>query len=368
MPLSYVLFQAAGCAEPSKKSNREGLFGPLTRESVECDTPRREAVARCARAVARSPFVRFRTSWLQALVVFGLLLGAPGDSQSEHHKVGMLEATVCTDAPGVQHVRAVVERRGENEWANCIELQFLDGSANKVSSYVVPHDVPNGRGRIVNIGTAAFAASSGTNLDVTLPAGTVMPTNGQVCYHGIANSRQFKCKDIDVCVDVTPVTCGSAAVCGNGVVEDGEECDDGGTEAGDCCSSTCQIESASTVCRPSVGSCDVAEFCDGGSATCPADAFDPGLCDDGAFCTVGSTCVAGSCTPSVARDCSLAGDQCNIGVCDEASDSCQPQPVNDGAVCTDGNASTVSDVCTAGSCAGVDLCAGVICAPEDACN
>ena len=302
-----------------------------------------------------------RRSGLQVLVLLGVLVGVPGDSQSEHHKVGMLEATVCTDAPGVQHVRAVVEKSGENQWANCI-----DASANKVSSYVVPHDVPNGRDRIIQIGTPAYSASTGTSLDVTLPASTVMPVNGQVCYHGIANSSQFDCKDIDVCVDVTAVTCGSSAVCGNGVVEDGEQCDDGGTQSGDCCSPTCQFESAATVCRPSVGSCDVAEFCDGSSAVCPADVFDPGLCDDGAFCTVGSACVAGSCTPAVARDCSAAGDQCNVGVCDDVSDSCQPQAANEGAVCTDGNASTVGDVCTAGSCAGVELCAGVVCSASDA--
>ena len=140
--------------------------------------------------------MRLRRSGLQALLLLGVLVGVPGDSQSEHHKVGMLEATVCTDAPGVQHVRAVVEKRGENRWANCIELQFLDASANKVSSYVVPHDVPDGRNRIINIGTAAYGASSGTTLDVTLPAGLVMPADGMVCYHGRKESNQFDCKDI----------------------------------------------------------------------------------------------------------------------------------------------------------------------------
>src|SRR5262249_45637201 len=35
---------------------------------------------------------------------------------------------------------------------------------------------------------------------------------------------------------------GTPAACGNGVVEPGEACDDGGTVAGDGCDSTCQIE------------------------------------------------------------------------------------------------------------------------------
>src|SRR5262249_29411186 len=42
--------------------------------------------------------------------------------------------------------------------------------------------------------------------------------------------------------------------CGNGVVQTGEQCDDGNTVSGDCCSATCQDE---------VGSCDDGLFCDG---------------------------------------------------------------------------------------------------------
>ena len=50
----------------------------------------------------------------------------------------------------------------------------------------------------------------------------------------------------------------SAQVCGDGVLDPGEACDDGNTIDGDCCSSTCQIEPSSVVCRPSAGACDVA--------------------------------------------------------------------------------------------------------------
>jgi cysteine-rich repeat protein len=50
-------------------------------------------------------------------------------------------------------------------------------------------------------------------------------------------------------------------VCGDGLLQSGEACDDGNTDDGDCCSSICQIESASTVCRPAVGVCDVPELC-----------------------------------------------------------------------------------------------------------
>src|SRR5699024_11837435 len=35
---------------------------------------------------------------------------------------------------------------------------------------------------------------------------------------------------------------GSDPVCGNGIVEDGEACDDGNTTSGDGCSSSCELE------------------------------------------------------------------------------------------------------------------------------
>lgn len=58
------------------------------------------------------------------------------------------------------------------------------------------------------------------------------------------------------------------AVCGNGIVESGEQCDSTA-----CCTTTCTFASSSVVCRPSAGECDVAESCTGSSGSCPADSF-----------------------------------------------------------------------------------------------
>jgi cysteine-rich repeat protein len=82
-------------------------------------------------------------------------------------------------------------------------------------------------------------------------------------------------------------------VCGDGVVDSGEQCDDGGLADGDCCSSACLVEP------------------EGGS------------CDDANSCTTGDHCEAGVCTAST-------------------------QP--DGASCNDGDACTQADVCTSGTC------------------
>lgn len=113
----------------------------------------------------------------------------------------------------------------------------------------------------------------------------------------------------------------SKAVCGNGIVEEGEECDCGGTTAcGDntCCDATtckfinnavcddsnedcctgCQFSSNGTVCRASTGVCDPQETCTGTTAVCPIDEVAP----NGQSCNLSNStdsslsCSSGQCT------------------------------------------------------------------------
>ncbi|CAK7322095.1 Disintegrin and metalloproteinase domain-containing protein 28 [Vulpes lagopus] len=85
----------------------------------------------------------------------------------------------------------------------------------------------------------------------------------------------------------------SIPICGNQVVEMGEDCDCGTPEEctniccdakickikanfqcaiGECCEK-CQFKRAGAVCRPAKDECDLPEMCDGKSGTCPDDRF-----------------------------------------------------------------------------------------------
>ncbi|XP_045050559.2 disintegrin and metalloproteinase domain-containing protein 33 isoform X3 [Desmodus rotundus] len=109
------------------------------------------------------------------------------------------------------------------------------------------------------------------------------------------------------------------ARCGNGFVEEGEECDCGaGQECpdpccfahncslregaqcshGDCCSS-CLLKPAGVPCRRAAGDCDLPEFCTGASPYCPPDIYlldgspcasGRGYCRDGACPTLEQQC------------------------------------------------------------------------------
>ncbi|XP_005879725.1 PREDICTED: disintegrin and metalloproteinase domain-containing protein 8 isoform X2 [Myotis brandtii] len=106
-------------------------------------------------------------------------------------------------------------------------------------------------------------------------------------------------------------------VCGNGFVEQGEQCDCGYPQdcRDRCCNTTtcqlaegaecahgaccyeCRVKPAGKLCRPGKDDCDLEEYCDGQRPSCPEDAFQ----ENGTPCP-GGYCYNGAC-PTRAQRC-----------------------------------------------------------------
>lgn len=133
------------------------------------------------------------------------------------------------------------------------------------------------------------------------------------------------------------------SVCGNGALEPGEDCDDGGTQGGDCCAADCSFEPSGSSCDDG-SACTSPDSCDGSGACQPGA---PLICDDANLCTDDSCSPASGCVfTNNSASCDDA-DLCTDGdVC--SGGACQPGPPLD---CDDG------DPCTAESCDAISGCA-----------
>eukprot|EP00927_Polykrikos_kofoidii_P078164 TRINITY_DN7501_c0_g1_i3.p1 TRINITY_DN7501_c0_g1~~TRINITY_DN7501_c0_g1_i3.p1 ORF type:complete len:1080 (-),score=160.16 TRINITY_DN7501_c0_g1_i3:72-3311(-) len=168
------------------------------------------------------------------------------------------------------------------------------------------------------------------------------------------------------CLENRPTKVFGDPVCGNGFVEEGEDCDCGSGDcsgsdkccdgatcqfalasyecsdlAGPCCDS-CKFVSAeeTKVCRVAKNSCDLREVCAGGTAECPVDMFvypgspcstadGSGLCASGKCASLATTCGV-----EINRDfegtwdtsniCDNYNDDCGTVVCHDASYASQP--------------------------------------------
>ncbi|KAJ8365525.1 hypothetical protein SKAU_G00143560 [Synaphobranchus kaupii] len=144
------------------------------------------------------------------------------------------------------------------------------------------------------------------------PAGTPFPTVFSSCSKkDLAASLE---KGVGMCLFNVPevkVLYGGQK-CGNGYVEEGEECDCGELEEcmNPCCNATtctlkgdavcahgqccedCKLKAAGTPCRESSNSCDLPEFCTGANPHCPANVY---LHDGHACHNVDGYCYNGIC-------------------------------------------------------------------------
>ena len=145
--------------------------------------------------------------------------------------------------------------------------------------------------------------------------------------------------------------CGPAmqALCGNGVLDYGEDCDDGNNVASDCCNPLCKAEAAgkATGCIDNDNNTCTEAACDG-DGHCSQTEIQP----DGKVCTDTDT------NPCTTSRCDGAGT-CN--------QSAVFQPTTTGCSDTDGNSCTQARCDGAGGCEqrGVVLADGATCTDED---
>ena len=91
---------------------------------------------------------------------------------------------------------------------------------------------------------------------------------------------------------------GMVEQCGDGEVVGAETCDDGNTEDGDCCTSSCVLESDGSACDD--GDACTTDVCAAGTCV-GTDLPDDAPCDDGVLCTY-ATCQLGVCVGETVPD------------------------------------------------------------------
>ncbi|MBN8612369.1 MAG: hypothetical protein J0L92_17370 [Deltaproteobacteria bacterium] len=253
-------------------------------------------------------------------------------------------------------------------------LRDIDASADDAAQPIAVQYRVGGSGAYTNIAggyfpdvTTASSATQVTPVSLTLPSdanNSALVQIRVITTDAVGNDEWIGIDDISI--TSSPISTGP--VCGNGMIESGEQCDGGA-----CCNpTTCQFQASSVVCRAQANECDVAELCTGTSAACPATdaAVAPGTaCGDSGFggggpvtascdapdtCagTVGATavCVDNFQPPSVV--CRVAVSDCDAAeFCTGTGPTC---PVVDAAQ----PPGTVCGAMPSGVCDAPDVCQG----------
>ncbi|MGC4118174.1 MAG: lamin tail domain-containing protein [Myxococcales bacterium] len=230
----------------------------------------------------------------------------------------------------------------------------------------------------------------GTCAPATGVCSNPLKANGSACNDGNANTTGDlctggTCAGVDHCIGVTCTaldachvagTCDHATgACSNPNAPNGTACVDGNPNTtGDVCTNgTCAgVDHCLGVTCTALDACHVAGTCDHATGTCSNPAAPNNTaCDDGNPNTAGDVCTNGTCAGvdhCLGVTCT-ALDACHLaGTCDHATGACSNPNAPNGTACVDGNPNTAGDVCTNGTCAGVDQCLGVTCTPLDACH
>ena len=223
--------------------------------------------------------------------------------------------------------------------------------------------------------TCNTAACTGTGISSFL-CGKTPKSVGTPCNDGKFCTTGDACDASGVCIGPDPLDCSEASggciegacdeandQCSGDPVPDGTPCnadDNGCTDQDSCVAGDC-VQGGLTDCSVPGDPCTAYSCKSTGpfEKECTSAAKGAGApCEDGLFCTENDGCDGfGACQSGTQRDCSSANDSCNVGACDEPTESCLPTPVTDGTKCTDSDACTTQEACQSGVClAGGNLC------------
>ena len=164
-------------------------------------------------------------------------------------------------------------------------------------------------------------------------------SSGDKCLSGQCTGKPKDCGN-DECTSAKCV----GGTCKVASKPDDLDCDDSDAcTSGDKCKDGLCVGAAKTDCNDQ-NPC-TQESCVGtlGCKSTPLD----GPCSDGDACSVADTCSAGACKAGQPKQCD-DGNPCTQDKCDAVSGACAASPSD--AACSDGNACTAGDACKNGSC------------------
>ncbi|KAJ8659821.1 hypothetical protein O0I10_004414 [Lichtheimia ornata] len=245
-----------------------------------------------------------------------------------------------------------IEENGASEWVSGTGVSSITRDEWKV----VAHEVGHGFGAIHDCTAQTCpCTSSGCSCcplsDDTCSAGDTYLMNPT---SNVTSEDFSPCSISDICgsfpnigyclksPDLRDTT--SFTLCGNGILEPGEECDSGLTDSACChaknctlksgakcddysqqCCLNCTMATAATVCRPAVSECDIPEYCTGESFSCPPDQVEENgspcgnntmQCASGVCTSRDEQCIARGMRLGVTEDCSFQHDSCQISCAD----------------------------------------------------
>jgi hypothetical protein len=147
------------------------------------------------------------------------------------------------------------------------------------------------------------------------------------------------------------------STCGDNILESPELCDNNNGTSGSCCTTSCTYKPNATLCRSSAGDCDLTEFCNGASGSCPADGKATGECR----AAVGVCDVAENCD-GVNNSCPVNLFKLNTVVCRSAAGVCDQieNCTGAGPFCPSDTKKGTTTVCRASAdvCDLIETCTG----------